>query len=63
MLPTDADRAREMLGIAVTTLRDGDASELTRETRSVLIPVLVGAVVLLVVPLIAFFVTFKLSGG
>ncbi len=31
--------------------------------RSILIPVLVAAVVLIVVPLLAFYVTFKLSGG
>ncbi len=57
-------RAREILGLpdAETVLGDRD-DEITRTVRSMLIPVLVAAAVLIVVPLLAFYITFKLSGG
>jgi hypothetical protein len=64
VLATDDRRAREILGLpeAAEVLGDRD-DEITRSVRSVLIPVLVAAAVLIIVPLVAFFVSFKLSGG
>jgi hypothetical protein len=64
VLADDATRARQLLGVAEPVVSDDEnEAELTAHTRSVLLPVLVGAAVLVIVPLIAFFVTFKLSGG
>jgi hypothetical protein len=64
VLPDDATRAREVLGLPEVSLDEADEDEeLTQSVRSVLIPVLLGIVVLVVVPLVAFFVSFKLSGG
>ena len=64
VLAVDDRRAREILGLpdAAEVLGDRD-DEITRSMRSILIPVLVAAAVLIIVPLLAFFVTFKLSGG
>ncbi len=65
VLPGDRSRARELLGIPETPgeAGDDDSDELTRSVRTMLVPVLVGIMVLILVPLIAFFVSFKLSGG
>ncbi len=64
VLAEDFRRAREVLGLpdAAEVLGDRD-DEITRSVRSMWIPVLVAIAVLIVVPLLAFFVTFKLSGG
>ncbi len=64
VLADDDRRAREILGLASAAEVLGDRDdEITRSMRSILIPVLVAAVVLITIPLLAFFVTFKLSGG
>lgn len=64
VLADDAVRARELLGLPeVARDQTDEGEELTRSVRSVLIPVLVGLSVLIIVPLVAFFVSFKLSGG
>jgi hypothetical protein len=63
VMPGDRSRARELLGL---TDDDGDPDheeQLASSVRGVLIPVLVGVVVLITVPLLAFLVSFKLSGG
>jgi hypothetical protein len=64
VLAHDDRRAREILGLpdAATVLGDRD-DEITRTVRSMLIPVLVAAAVLIAVPLLAFFITFKVTGG
>jgi hypothetical protein len=65
VLPGDRSRARELLGLPESPGDDldDDGDELTRSVRSMLVPVLVGVGVLFLVPLIAFFVSYKLSGG
>jgi len=62
VMPDDRARARELLGLAGVPDDEPD-EELARSVRSVLVPVLIGIVVLVTVPLIAFFVSYKLSGG
>jgi hypothetical protein len=64
VLAHDDVRAREILGLpdAATVLGD-TPEELTRTVRSMLVPVLIAAAVLIVVPLLAFFITVKVSGG
>ncbi len=64
VLADDDRRAREILGLpsAEEVLGDRD-DEITRSMRSMLIPVLVAIAVLIVVPLLAFFISFKLAGG
>ena len=64
VLPADRARAAELLGLpGPEDATADDSEELTRSVRSMLVPVLVGIAVLILVPLIAFFVSFKLSGG
>ncbi|HVN50246.1 MAG TPA: hypothetical protein VMT43_02375 [Acidimicrobiales bacterium] len=66
VMPDDRARARELLGLPPDAgpSEDGDdAGGLTRSVRGMLLPVLIAIVVLVTVPLIAFFVSFKLSGG
>ena len=64
VMPDDRARARELLGLDHGDgPDDGREEELTRSVRAMLLPVLVGIVVLITVPLIAFFVSYKLSGG
>ena len=63
VMPDDRSRARELLGLRDDHVDADHDEQLTRSVRSVLIPVLVGAVVLLTVPLLAFLVSYKLSGG
>jgi len=63
VMPDDRARARELLGLAPDGLPVDETDELTRSVRTVLVPVLLGLVVLVTVPLLAFFVSFKLSGG
>jgi len=60
----DDVRARQLLGLPDVEPEAGDETdEMTRTVRNVLVPVLVAIVVLITVPLLAFFITFKLSGG
>ena len=66
MLPDDRTRARELLGVPDTPGDEDDeddSHELTQGVRSVLLPVLIGIAALIVVPIVAFFVSYKLSGG
>ncbi len=65
VLPNDALRARQILGVEPPPddEEDWDADELVRSSRPWLIPVLVLAAVFVVVPLAAFFITYKLQGG
>ena len=71
VLPPDAVRARELLGLeAVTTTSDdgapaddADEAELRAMSRTWLIPVLIFGVALIVVPLVAFYLPFRLQGG
>jgi hypothetical protein len=61
VLPGEAARARELLGLAAPEATgEGD---LRTASRSWLVPALIFAVALVLVPLIAFFVSFKLAGG
>lgn len=62
VLGSDAERARQILGLADPGPMVGE-DELKSMNRSWLVPVLVFCAVMLVVPLVAFFVSFKLSGG
>jgi hypothetical protein len=64
LLPGDVDRGRQILGLPDEATSEDDAmAQLRGSTRTVLLPVLLAAAVLVLVPLLAFFVTFKLSGG
>jgi hypothetical protein len=68
VLSSDAVRARELLGLEPVTVvgadgEEAEEAELRTMGRSWLVPVLVFAVALVVIPLVAFFVTFKLQGG
>jgi hypothetical protein len=65
VLPDDRTRARELLGVPDPPSEDAedDSDELTQGVRSFLLPVLIGISVLIVVPIVAFFVSYKLSGG
>jgi len=62
VLGDDASRARELLGL-VEVDDHPDEVELRTVSRSWLIPALIFAAALVLVPLIAFFVSFKLAGG
>jgi hypothetical protein len=64
LLPGDVARGRELLGLPEpeSELVD-DENVLRRSNRGLLIPVVVAAAVLLIVPLLAFFISFKLTGG
>ena len=62
VLGSDAERARQILGLADPE-PTGDEDELKSMNRSWLVPVLVFCAVMVVVPLVAFFMSFKLSGG
>jgi hypothetical protein len=66
LLPADVDRGRQVLGLPEPQsgpVEDGDEDDLRGSARSMLVPVLVAAAVLVLVPLVAFLITFKLSGG
>jgi hypothetical protein len=64
VMAIDDHRARQILGLpdAATVLGNRE-DEVGHSVRSMLIPVLVAVGVLITVPLLAFFITFKLSGG
>jgi len=63
VLPSDAQRARQGLGLEEAPDDDVDEAELTRSARPWLIPVLILAAAFVVVPLAAFYIAFKLQGG
>jgi hypothetical protein len=64
VLEADIPRARELLGLADDPGAEPETeADLAHANRAWLIPVLVAAAVLVIVPLTAFFVSFKLSGG
>jgi len=63
VLPADAERARQVLGLAPVVDDDLDEAQLTSSVRTWLIPVLLLAAAFVIVPIAAFYVTFKLQGG
>jgi hypothetical protein len=63
VLDDDAERAREVLGLALVERHDPSETELVSANRAWLIPVVLIGLALLVVPIIAFFVAFKVAGG
>jgi hypothetical protein len=62
VLTSDSGRARQVLGLAEPKTV-ADELELKATNRSLLVPVLICCVAMVVVPLVAFFVSFKLAGG
>ena len=65
VLPNDALRARQILGVEPPPPDEDewDEEELIHSSRPWLIPALVLAAVFVVVPLAAFYITYKLQGG
>src|SRR4051812_4085954 len=63
VLGSEQGRARQILGLAEPTPTGDEDEDLTGYARPWLVPVIVFAVALVVVPLAAFFIAFKLSGG
>ncbi len=64
VLTDDAERAREVLGLTEAVERvDPTQVELIGAARPNLIPVLLIGVAMMVVPIVAFLVAFKLSSG
>ena len=70
VLETDIPRARQLLGLSADEgagpQSDGESeseADLAHANRAWLVPVLVAMAVLVIVPLAAFFLSFKLSGG
>jgi hypothetical protein len=64
VLLADSPRACDLLGVERQQQDDDDTDQqLTRSTRNMLIPVLIGIAAFLIVPLLAFLISFKLSGG
>ena len=64
VVAVDVDRARRVLGIEPPDDSDEpDAEQLRREGRSMLIPVLLIGLAMVLIPLVAFFISFKASGG
>ncbi len=61
--PVDDVRARQILGLPEAGELGADGEEEVGTMRAMLIPVLVAMAVLVTVPLLAFFISFKLSGG
>jgi hypothetical protein len=62
VLGSDAVRARQILGLSEPDT-PAHEDELKAMNRSWLVPVLIFGVALVTIPLIAFFLSFKLSGG
>jgi hypothetical protein len=62
VLASDSGRARQVLGLAEPKTVAAEV-ELRASNRSLLVPVLVCCVAMVVIPLVAFFVSFKLAGG
>ena len=63
VLEDDAERAREVLGLVDAERDEPTEVELIGAARPWLVPVLLVGVALCVIPILAFLVTFKLSGG
>jgi hypothetical protein len=64
VLDSDSVRAHHLLGLELTAQHhEAEQEEMARSMRQWLLPVLAVAVVLVLVPVIAFLVSFKLSGG
>ena len=63
VLDDDADRAREVLGLAEPEPEDPTQLELIGAARPWLVPVLLVGVALFTIPIVSFLVAFKLSGG
>jgi hypothetical protein len=65
VLAADQTRAREVLGLPEPARTDGvgEGDELRSGARQLWLPVLLAVGALVLVPLVAFFVSFKLSGG
>jgi hypothetical protein len=63
VLDDDAERARELLGLTPTERQEPSEVDLIKANRPWLVPVLLVAVALFVIPVLAFMVAFKLSGG
>ena len=65
VLPADAVRARQVLGLQEPPTDDDelDEAELTRSVRGWLIPVLALAAAFVIIPIAAFYITYKLQGG
>ena len=64
VLAEDAERAREVLGLTVIEEREDPTQiELIGAARPSLIPVLLIGLAMMVVPIVAFLVAFKLSSG
>jgi hypothetical protein len=62
VLAGDATRARQVLGLE-SIVDEPDDDELKRMGRGWLVPVLVFGLAMILVPLLAFFLSYKLSGG
>jgi hypothetical protein len=64
VLPADVLRARQVLGLADPGEVDHpDEAELRRSVRDLLVPVLVIGGLFVLVPIVAFLISFKLQGG
>jgi len=63
VLDDDAERAREVLGLAEPEPEDPTQVELIGAARPWLVPVLLVGVALFTIPIVSFLVAFKLSGG
>jgi|KBSMisStaDraftv2_1062788.scaffolds.fasta_scaffold486570_2 hypothetical protein len=63
VLDEDASRAREIIGLVEPEANEPSEVDLIGAARPWLIPVLLIGVAMFVIPVVAFLVTFKLSGG
>jgi hypothetical protein len=63
VLGVDAARAREVLGIVEDEDPEAEHEDLARVARLPLVAVLLGGAALVIVPLVAFYVAYKLNGG
>jgi hypothetical protein len=64
VVPGEASRAREILGFAAPPERDSTSPSAASERRKQIFWVLVVfGLAMIIIPAIAFFVSFKLSGG
>jgi len=60
VVPADVERARELLGVAAPAAADAPSPRQGWSTVSVLI---IFAAAMIIVPLLAFFISYKLFGG
>jgi hypothetical protein len=63
VLSADQGRARQLLGLAELDPLEATETDLIRANRPWLVPVLLIGLALFVIPVVAFFLAFKLSGG